>query len=70
MLALARDGGKGGLAGDDSEEAWELVSDTEEGGSDDDDDDDLDKLKLWVEIQKQVEILRQGIENGIEEGDA
>lgn len=32
-----------------------------------DDDSDLDKLVLWVEIKKQIEILRQGMQEAPEE---
>jgi hypothetical protein len=70
LLALARDGGKSGFEVDDSDEAWELVSDGEGSSNDGEDDDGLEKLKLWVEIKKQVEILRQGIDDGGDEGDA
>ena len=36
-------------------------------GKTDDDDDDLNKLVLWVEIKKQIEILREGMGNDNEE---
>ncbi len=43
------------------EDGWVVADagDEEDGG---DDDGDLDKLVLWVEIQKQVAILREGME--------
>lgn len=35
----------------------------EGGGEGEGDDDDLDDLVLWVEIKKQIELLRQGLED-------
>ena len=38
--------------------------DDHDGGDDDDDDgDDLDEYILWVELKKQVKILREGMED-------
>lgn len=59
LLAIARKGSKGKHANDSADDAWVLLGEKEEeagGGG-------LDKLTLWVEIQKQVEILREGIED-------
>lgn len=44
-----------------SAEAWVLVSD-EFGANLASDNGELDRLELWVEIKKQIEILREGIE--------
>lgn len=62
LLAMARDGSEGASGSDHHEDAWVVLDDSEEEAPADDDDDDLNKLKLWVEIKKQVEILRQGME--------
>jgi hypothetical protein len=64
LLALARDESKERRASNDSESAWVLIDDPREAGGTD----DLDKLKLWVEIKKQVEILRRGMDGGDGEG--
>ncbi|KAI5917403.1 ATPase [Camillea tinctor] len=51
--------------GEDVGEGWVDVSAVREGGEggdDGDDDDGLKDLVLWVEIKKQVEILREGME--------
>ncbi|CRK34848.1 hypothetical protein BN1708_019633, partial [Verticillium longisporum] len=55
LLALARRGSGAGerRTSGASADAWIVVSD--------DAGDGLDKLVLWVEIQKQIEILREGI---------
>ena len=55
LLAIARDGGDGG-GGDEAEEGW-VVANVDDG----DDDNGLDGLVLWIEIQKQVAILREGM---------
>ncbi|KAJ9136558.1 p-loop containing nucleoside triphosphate hydrolase protein [Pleurostoma richardsiae] len=55
-LSTAAEGGSTREMGDD----WVEVLD-------DDDNDDLDKYVLWVEIKKQVEILREGMEKKPEE---
>lgn len=60
LLALARDGSKEGRASTSSEDAWIVIDD----GQEVNDPDDLGGLKLWVEIQKQVEILREGMDDG------
>jgi len=44
-----------------SAEAWVLVSD-DFGDALASDKGDLDRLELWVEIKKQIKILREGIE--------
>lgn len=36
-------------------------------GNSDDEDEDLNKLVLWVEIKKQIEILREGMGDDSEE---
>ncbi|KAL9949489.1 hypothetical protein D7B24_004474 [Verticillium nonalfalfae] len=58
LLALARRGTGAGerRTSGASADAWVVVSD--------DAGDGLDKLVLWVEIQKQIEILREGINDG------
>ncbi|KAG7137154.1 putative ATPase YjoB like protein [Verticillium longisporum] len=58
LLALARRGSGAGerRTSGASADAWIVVSD--------DAGDGLDKLVLWVEIQKQIEILREGINDG------
>lgn len=43
------------------EGAWILVDD-DRSSEVTPDEDDLDKLELWVEIKKQVKILREGME--------
>jgi hypothetical protein len=59
LLVIARD--SNGLAagwsdcGGGSEDGWVKVDDH-------DDDDDLEDLVLWIEIKKQVAILREGME--------
>lgn len=59
LIAIARD--SGGFAGwgatgaEGIEEGWVAVDAPEN-------DDDLDDLVLWVEIKKQVAILREGME--------
>lgn len=52
LLAIAGNS-KGGAESDDEDDDW-VVTKTET--------DDLDKLVLWVEIQKQVAILREGMD--------
>lgn len=44
------------------EEAWVLVDDNQSSGLTPDNS-DLNKLELWNEIQKQIKILREGMEN-------
>lgn len=60
MLAIAQRS-KTHRSSGNSADTWVLVSDDEtevpSGGGD-----DLDKLELWVEIKKQVTILRKGME--------
>ncbi|KAM0330615.1 hypothetical protein ACHAQA_003564 [Verticillium albo-atrum] len=61
LLALARRGSEGvRRASGASADAWIMVHDDQEstGG------DGLEKLVLWVEIKKQIEILREGIDDG------
>lgn len=60
LLAIARRS-KTKTAVGDSAEAWVLVSD-EFGHDVALDKGDLDKLELWIEIKKQIKILREGIE--------
>ncbi|KAM0279549.1 hypothetical protein ACHAQH_004504 [Verticillium albo-atrum] len=62
LLALARKGSEGEerRTSGASADAWVVVSDGVGEGSGD----GLDKLVLWVEIQKQIEILREGIDDG------
>lgn len=43
--------------GDDEDDEWVVTSSSKR--------DDLDDLKLWVEIQKQVAILRESIGNEV-----
>lgn len=74
LIVVARGGGGGGDHGDggseDSAAGWEAVEgDAIEDGwvgvtNDDDgsDDGDISDLVLWVEIKKQVAILREGME--------
>jgi transitional endoplasmic reticulum ATPase len=57
LLALARDGSQESLA-DGGDESWVEIGEDQ----DEDDSDDLDHLKLWIEIKKQVAILRQGMD--------
>jgi transitional endoplasmic reticulum ATPase len=56
LLALARKSNKGAPSarefGDDLEDGWVGITNR---------DDDLDDLVLWVEIKKQIKILREGI---------
>lgn len=49
-------------AGDD----WVEIVDTDDGNDDDDGHghDGIDKLVLWVEIKRQVKILRDGLHDG------
>ncbi|RGP65179.1 ATP-dependent zn protease [Fusarium longipes] len=47
-----------------SEGAWILVSD-DQSCEETQDEDNLDKLELWIEIRKQVKILREGMEDEI-----
>ncbi|CCC05160.1 hypothetical protein SMACR_07897 [Sordaria macrospora] len=69
LLAIARDSKEKEdvLARSGIEDDWERLtledSDGSDDGSDDGDDEDLDKYVLWVEIKKQVAILREGIEH-------
>ncbi|KAK1775773.1 P-loop containing nucleoside triphosphate hydrolase protein [Copromyces sp. CBS 386.78] len=69
LLAIARDSKEKEevLARSGIEDDWERLtledSDVSEDGDDDGDDEDLDKYVLWVEIKKQVAILREGIEH-------
>lgn len=66
LLALARDGSKHERKSDLSEDDWVEIKDSREC----DDCCDLEKLKLWVEIKKQVEILRRGMDDDDGKGDA
>lgn len=72
LLAIARksdSNGHGVASPGGSEDEWVGVdTDDEYDGvidddGDDDDDDDLDKYVLWVEMKKQVAILREGMED-------
>ncbi len=60
LIAIARDSNSG-VAGD-----WKFKSDEIEDGwvgvAFSQDDGDLDELALWVEIKKQVAILREGMQ--------
>ncbi|KAF4503397.1 ATPase [Fusarium agapanthi] len=60
LLAIARRS-KNKPTGGGSAEAWVLVSD-DFGAALASDKDGLDRLELWVEIKKQINILREGIE--------
>ncbi|RYC86335.1 hypothetical protein BFJ63_vAg10858 [Fusarium oxysporum f. sp. narcissi] len=60
LLAIARRSKTKPTVGG-SEEAWVLVSD-DFGDALASDKGDLDRLELWVEIKKQIKILREGIE--------
>ncbi|KAH6666536.1 P-loop containing nucleoside triphosphate hydrolase protein [Plectosphaerella plurivora] len=64
LLAIARRT-KGKRASGGSGDAWVLVSDDEGPGSDGSEggEDDLDKFELFVEMKRQVKILREGIED-------
>lgn len=64
LLALARDESRDRRASDSLEDAWVEVGANQDQG----DSDDLDSLKLWVEIKKQVAILRQGMDEGDGQG--
>lgn len=44
------------------EAAWVLVEDSQS-SEETHDEDDLDRLELWIEIRKQVKILREGMED-------
>lgn len=58
LLAIARDGDRGSDSDTDSnEDGWVLTTSRN---------DELSGLPLWVEIQKQVKILREGMEGGKE----
>ncbi|KAF5664361.1 atp-dependent zn protease [Fusarium heterosporum] len=61
LLAIARRP-KGDLSETTCEESWILVSDDRTSGAALEKD-DLDKLELWIEIRKQVKILREGIKD-------
>ena len=69
LLVIARDSeapsrfeGPTGKA-DCYEEGWvEVENVDDDDGGDDGDDSDIEDLPLWVEIKKQVEILREGME--------
>lgn len=69
LLAIARDSKEKEevLARSGIEDDWERLtledSDGSDDGDDDGDDEDLEKYVLWVEIKKQVAILREGIEH-------
>lgn len=54
LLALARKGGENKRASTSSDASWVLMDD-ENGG--------LNKFELWVEIKKQVAILREGMDD-------
>jgi transitional endoplasmic reticulum ATPase len=55
LLAIARRSDPEAAPGDRSVDGdWVAVSD--------DDDDDLDKVALWVELKKQIGILREGMD--------
>ena len=51
---------------DELRDEWVGVS-VEKGGEGGGDDDSLDDLILWVEIKKQIKILREAIEDGGDE---
>lgn len=58
LIVIARDAKGAGAwqsAGDEIDDGWVGVTASE-------DDDGLDDLALWVEIKKQVAILREGME--------
>lgn len=58
LLAIARDGDRGSDSDtDENEDGWVLTTSRN---------DELSGLPLWVEIQKQVKILREGMEGGKE----
>ncbi|KAJ4399886.1 hypothetical protein N0V85_005896 [Neurospora sp. IMI 360204] len=66
LLAIARDSKEKEevLARSGIEDDWERLTLEDSDGSDDgNDDENLDKYVLWVEIKKQVAILREGIEH-------
>ncbi|KAI1631101.1 ATPase [Biscogniauxia mediterranea] len=71
LLAIARKSGSSisGSNGDteDDDNGWVNVCAVGGGGSDDDE--DLKGLVLWVEIKKQVQILREGMEAEEERGE-
>ncbi|KAG9495544.1 hypothetical protein J7337_013793 [Fusarium musae] len=60
LLAIARRSEDKPAVGGSSE-AWVLISD-EFGGALASDNDAIDKLELWIEIKKQIKILREGME--------
>lgn len=60
LLAIARRSEDKPVVGG-SPEAWVLVSD-ELGDALASDNDAIDKLELWIEIKKQIKILREGME--------
>lgn len=58
LLAIARDDDRGSRSDtDENEDDWVLTKSRN---------DELSGLPLWVEIQKQVKILREGMERGKE----
>ncbi|KAK7419309.1 hypothetical protein QQX98_003461 [Neonectria punicea] len=61
LLAIARRS-KAKRTRGSSAESWVLVSDNED-STGTFDEDDLDKLAFWVEIKKQVKLLREGIKD-------
>ncbi|KAK0617784.1 P-loop containing nucleoside triphosphate hydrolase protein [Bombardia bombarda] len=63
LLAIARGdtGGESSILGNEEVDGWVSVS--EDDGDSDDDDDSLKDLLLWEEIQRQVAILREGMDN-------
>lgn len=60
LLAIARRSEDKPAVGGPAE-AWVLVSD-EFGDALASDNDAIDKLELWIEIKKQIRILREGME--------
>lgn len=56
LLAIARRSDSAAVAPGDRivEDDWVAISD--------DDNDDLDKVALWIELKKQIEILREGMD--------
>lgn len=55
LIVIARDAGGWQSGSDEIEDGWVGVAASEDDG-------DLDDLALWVEIKKQVAILREGME--------
>lgn len=69
LLTIARDSKEKEeiMARSGIEDNWERLtledSDGSDDGGGDGDDEDLDRYVLWVEVKKQVAILREGIEH-------